>query len=125
VGKPEETVIILDYVTRGAAALAPDPKHTDGCEFKDRLDVQCDCGFYPSVLEQRIAIGILQARALECRHWADVLLTQHRDHPIAVKLARHLAVRSQKLEKLGLDLCKVWPPYDPAKPEEEQKVDLQ
>lgn len=48
---------------------------------------------------------------LECRHWADVILREHRDNPLAVRLARHLATRSHKLESMGLELCKegVWP----------------
>lgn len=98
------------WLTNFAAVLAADPRHTLECDLNMGAG-PCNCDYHPSVLEQRIAIGLIQSRALECRHWADVLIREHPNDPIAIALARHLARRSHKLEQLGLDLCKegVWP----------------
>lgn len=99
------------YATTTSKALATEPAHKMECQVVD-MTVPCDCGFFPSTLEQRIAVGLVTARALEGRHWADVLLREHRDNPFAIALARHLARRSHKLEKLGLEYCKEYPPAD-------------
>jgi hypothetical protein len=79
----------------------------------------------PSTLEQRICIGMIQARALECRHTAGSLLIYGQRVVQRFPLNQRAAVgqaitaisvqlreRSHKLEKLGMDLARKWPPEE-------------
>lgn len=65
----------------------------------------------PTTLEQRIAIGLVQARALECRHLAGQLqiygLTRI---PQIRALWAYYIDRSSKLEAIGLEMCEKYPP---------------
>lgn len=65
----------------------------------------------PSTLEQRICIGLVQARALELRTVAGTILLKGLGaNPMALKLSMAMRERSHKLEQLGLALAKHWPP---------------
>ncbi len=57
---------------------------------------------------QRIAICLIQARALECRTLAGELAVAGNEY--AVMIAAMCMDRSHKLEKLGLEYAKAWPP---------------
>ncbi len=65
-----------------------------------------------AALEQRVAILLVQARALECRHLAGELAVGGANHPVAVQIMEALWDRSHKLEAIGLMLAKQWPPVD-------------
>ena len=97
------------WLTETAANLAKEPEHAAECD-----GLRCTCGYVPSVLDQRIALGLLQARALECRELANNLrmsgLTLK--HQIAADFAQVLSMRSHMLEQRALQLCDQWPPSD-------------
>lgn len=99
----------LAMIVTTAAALAKDPVHAIHCH-NTNMVAPCDCGFIPSTLEQRIAIGLLQARALECRHWSGKLLVGFPGNPFAQQLSKHLSDRSHGLEMMGLKMCREYPP---------------
>lgn len=61
-----------------------------------------------TALAQRIAIGLIQARVLECRTLAGELNVSGDPH--ARMIAAMCMDRSHKLEKLGLEYAKNWPP---------------
>jgi hypothetical protein len=85
-----------------------------------------EAGRNPTELAQRIAIGIVQGRALECRTLAgQLLINGHRvtnqfppgpGRAAAAAVVSSLSVqqreRSHRLEQLGLKLAKIWPPDD-------------
>lgn len=108
------------YLTQTAANLAKDPEHAPECEGSQAPDESatrcriCTCGFHPSVLNQRIAIGLLQARALECRELADNLRLSGvtLKSNLAAEFAQVLTSRSHMLEQKALVLCDQWPPSD-------------
>jgi hypothetical protein len=53
----------------------------------------------------RVALGLLQARALECRHVGGTLLVQSSQSPASRALALHLDDRSAKLEEFATKLA--------------------
>lgn len=116
--------VMEEYVTKTAAVLGKDPVHDVGCQSVE-MSVPCDCGYHPSTLEQRIAIGLMQARALECRFWAGKLQVNFPTNPFAVWLAGQLMDRSHKLETVGLAMCRVYPPETDTKVEQPPMVTLQ
>ncbi len=64
-----------------------------------------------TALEQRIAVGLLQARAAECRALAGELQISGATRNQVVRMMwAKLLDRSSALEKLGLELCETWPP---------------
>lgn len=83
-----------------------------------------EAGRNPTDLAQRIAIGIIQGRALECRHHSGKLIIdmnqflmrfrpaeQAAARAAAMAISIHLRERSHKLEQLGLLVAKSpWPP---------------
>lgn len=89
----------------------------------------------PTELAQRIAIGMIQARSQECRHFAGKLLIDgHRflerfppgpmregAAQMMAALSVHQRERSKKLEDLGNKLVK-WPPTGEDFPPEEEKL---
>lgn len=105
---------IEEYVTKVAAALAKDPEHDPGCQWLTGSLDSCNCGYVPSTLEQRIAIGLVEARAIECRYWSTKLLSKFLGEVWAVWLSKHLDERARKLGVVGLSMCKTWPPNTPA-----------
>ena len=93
----------------------------------------------PTILAQRIAIGMLQARALECRTFAGLLLINGHHivnqfpvgpmreavRKIALALHDQQRERSRKLEAMALKLATLWPPTgDDFPPEEEKLVEV-
>ena len=65
----------------------------------------------PSTFEQRIAIGLVQARALELRHLAGELqIHGFTRHPLIKGLWAKMIERSSMLEPLGLEMCEAYPP---------------
>lgn len=52
----------------------------------------------------RVMLGLLQARALECRHISGMLHLSA--HPIMAQLAMQLGDRSEKLEGYGMEIAK-------------------
>lgn len=102
-----------EWLTKTAAGLVPDPQHAPSCAAL--VGGECDCGIVLSSLEQRIAIGLVQARALECRSLAAQLQIRNlQNTPDGAYLFTKLWDRSHALEKLGLELCKQYPPDTPA-----------
>jgi len=68
-----------------------------------------------SELQQRIAIGLTQARALECRHLAgEIAVGGGAKHPYGVSVIQQCWDRSHKLEAIGLMLASPdgWPIRD-------------
>lgn len=63
-------------------------------------------------LSQRIAAGLVQARALECRHLAGELIVNNPSHPIIASVARECWERSHKLEAIAMQFAKEWPPAE-------------
>ncbi len=62
------------------------------------------------LLEQRTAILLVQARAIECRHLAGELAIKYGTG--AGLIIQGLWDRSHKLEAIGLMLSQQWPPVD-------------
>lgn len=64
------------------------------------------------LLERRIAITLVQSRALECRQIAGSVLI-HRPQNVR-DWALGLSDRSSKLEKMGMEMCEPsgWPPSE-------------
>lgn len=74
----------------------------------------------PTTPEQRIAIGLVQARAKECRAIAnEMLVNGGTRNPVLYSVYAALIDRSSKLEKLGLDMVTEYPPNTVA---EERKL---
>lgn len=69
-----------------------------------------------SLLEQRICIGLVQARALECRTLAGMLLIggaasqQGPAGKMAMMISMKMRERSHRLEMMGMKLAECWPP---------------
>ena len=61
-------------------------------------------------IQQRAAIHLVQARALECRHIAGELMVRTGANTISAGLLE----RSRQLEAIGLRLASEWPPKDEA-----------
>ncbi len=94
------------------AALIPDPEHAPSCAAM--VGGECGCGMIPSTLEQRLAIGLVQARALELRNMATELqMKGFNQNPPGAYLFTRMWERSHKLEQIGLELCKAYPPSEP------------
>ena len=95
------------WLTETAANLAKEPEHAADCD-----GLRCACGYIPSVLEQRIALGLLQSRALECRELANNLRMSGMTlkSNLAAEFAQVLTMRSHMLEQRALQLCDQWPP---------------
>lgn len=107
----------IAWVKDTAAAIAKDPEHAEGCTGTDMTE-KCYCGFIPSTREQRLAIALVQARALECRDRATELqIRGYTQNPLVQAIFAKLWERSHNLEKLGLLLCDQYPPPDDATPE--------
>lgn len=107
------------WLTSTTAALAPDPTHAAHCRVVD-MSTKCDCGFIPSTIHQRLAIGLCQARALELRTMATEMQVKGLNQsPPGAYLFTRLWDRSHKLEQIGLALCTQYPPSDAAPVEEE------
>lgn len=68
-----------------------------------------------TTLEQRIAVGLIQARAKECEAIATELMLKNNGSRAVTEIALHLRERALKLEHIGLDLCKEYPPAEKAK----------
>jgi len=66
-------------------------------------------------LRHRLTIGLVQARAQECRQISTSLLVKG-VRSIA-DMANGLSDRSSKLESLGMRMATVWPPPDDGWPE--------
>lgn len=90
----------------------------------------------PTELAQRIACGMLQARALECRTFAGSLLIHGHEvvqqfppgpmreaaRKIVLALHDQQRDRSRKLEQIGIKLATTWPPTGEDFPPEEEKL---
>ncbi len=97
------------WLKESVEKLVPDPEHKDDCAAG--LGVPCDCGMVPSTLEQRLAIGLVQARALELRTMAtEMQMKNLTQTPPGAWLFQRLWDRSHKLEQIGLKLCESYPP---------------
>lgn len=98
VGREPRLPAVLTWALKVAVELAKDD------ESAGRL--------LPTTIEQRMVIGLLQARAQECRNAAGQLHMQGatRENPIALRLAMWLTGRSEKIEQMGLSLAENWPP---------------
>ncbi len=116
------------WLKESVEKLIPDPSHAAGCPTiaDDESDEvladyqECACGMVPSTLEQRLAIGLVQARALELRTMAtEMQLKNLNQTPPGAWLFQRLWDRSHKLEQIGLKLCESYPPSDAAPSEEE------
>ncbi len=96
--------------------LVPDPTHAPSCAA--HVNAPCDCGMFPSTLEQRLAIGLIQARALELRSVATKMQLRGLDRksPQGAWLFQQLWDRSHELEQIGLSLCAAYPPAEEAGP---------
>lgn len=81
----EQISVLEKWATDTAAALAPE------------LD---EMGRF------KVMIGLLQARALECRHVGGMLLINAGQSRELAWLARQLSDRSAKLEGYGMDIAK-------------------
>lgn len=66
-----------------------------------------------STLVQRIAIGLVQSRAAECRHISGELLLRNPGSQLAGILSLRLSDRSHKLEQIALEMCTKYPPDTP------------
>src|SRR5579885_3289272 len=66
----------------------------------------------PTTIEQRIAVGLVQARAAECRAIAGDLHKQGAtmQSRVAAQLANLLAQQSHVYEQIALRLCDEYPP---------------
>lgn len=99
------------WLTTTVAALIPDPTHSPSCAAM--VGGECGCGMVPSTLEQRLAIGLVQARALELRNMAtEMQLKGLNTSPPGAYLFQKMWDRSHKLEQIGLSLCAAYPPSD-------------
>ncbi len=81
-----------------------------------------------STIQQRVSIGLTQARAAECRHIAgEMRLKGLTQIPMMSQLAMWLTDRSHKLEQLGLRMVTEWPikDEDETPQKEEARVTLQ
>ncbi len=106
------------WLKESVEKLIPDPTHAPSCAA--HVDAPCDCGMVESTLPQRLAIGLVQARALECRALAaQMQMRSLQNNPDGAYLFTKLWDRSHTLEQIGLDLCKKYPPPDAAPSEEE------
>ncbi len=106
------------WLKESVERLIPDPSHAPSCAA--HVDAPCDCGMVPSTLEQRLSIGLVQARALELRTMAtEMQLKGLNQTPPGAWLFQRLWDRSHKLEQIGLKLCESYPPSDAAPSEEE------
>lgn len=90
----------------------------------DELGCDCTGGLQNaegwSALEQRLAIGLIQARAMECRDLASSLLI---NQPGSLKqIIFDLNDRSSKLEAVGLKMAKQWPPVEEEEPQQESRL---
>jgi hypothetical protein len=66
-----------------------------------------------TTLEQRIAIGVIQARALECRHQAgEIALRIGLNQPFFRMYHSQLIERSHRLEQFGVQMARQYPPVD-------------
>lgn len=75
---------------------------------------------YTTTLEQRLAIGLIQARALECRHHAGQLRLESTNPMLPMlqqtallTVANRLLDRSHKLEQISLGMIEKYPPDTP------------
>lgn len=105
------------WVTETARALLADIKESSETEMecvaqerghRDYLKAEFDAEWNDT--EQKVAIGLTQARALECRQLAAELLKQ--GTAAALTFASALMDRSQKLEAIGMLFAQQWPPQD-------------
>lgn len=78
----------------------------------------------PTTLEQRIAVGLVQARALECRELANQLLVAGLTRmPHFHMMYAKLLDKSSEYERMGLKMCETWPPM-PEEPQPRKLVEL-
>lgn len=77
-------------------------------------------------LAQRVAVALVQARALECRHLAGELLIGGAGNPVALQIAQACTDRSRKLEAIGMQLAQPegWPLAKTERPKAEQPEGL-
>ena len=75
-------------------------------------------------LEIRIACGLIQARALECRAEAGEIAIKGNRHPIALGIHRWLTERSHEFEQIGMKIGEPggWPIQDNPEPPEIVRV---
>ena len=106
---------IDSWLVQTAANLAKEPEHADDCH-SQYANGSCTCGFHPSTLQQRIAIGVLQSRALECRELVDHMRRTGMTlkSQIMGQFAEALILRSRMYEQKALQLCDQWPPSEEA-----------
>ena len=109
-----------EWLEKTVEGLIPDPEHDPSCAA--RIGGECECGYVASTLPQRLAIGLVQARALELRNMATQMqLRNLQSSPPGAYLFTRLWDRSHKLEKIGLEMCKTYPPVE-GEPTEEESV---
>lgn len=72
-----------------------------------------------TTFEQRVAVALCEARAVECRHWATELRIRG-THPVARDIANAMDKRADKLQKKAIEMCGKYPPTDTG-PETEPK----
>src|SRR5579872_843117 len=77
-----------------------------------------------TTLEQRIAVGLMQARAAECRSLAGDLQISGliQQHKFIHAMWARLLDRSSDLEQMGLKMCETWPPVIEPEPEQPNLV---
>ena len=60
---------------------------------------------YDGMDQVRVALGLLQARAMECRHLSGKLMVDSFQSPASKALAIHLNERSAAIEKFAAELA--------------------
>lgn len=63
-------------------------------------------------LEQRLSIGLIQARALALRDFRVEMTFNRHMFKTAGDLVAYLVEKSHELEMIGMDMAKQWPPID-------------
>lgn len=87
------------YLTQTAAEVAK-----DDAQARDRGDLK-------TTLEQRIAVALMEARALECNYTAGEIRLKT-NNPTLLQFARALDERKHKLTARAIEMCKIWPIHD-------------
>lgn len=94
----KQGLTFLKWLTEVAKNLAKEPTPEEAAAL-------------PTTLEQRIAVGLVEARARECKHMAtDLRLSSSGSLPGVQKIAQYIDNRGLELDQLSLELCKKYPP---------------
>ena len=83
-----------------AGVIGDKPTGPQDNELRKAIDPRYDAEM--PALERRIMAGVLQARAFEMRHWANLWVIQHPENQGMMALVRLFLDRSHKLEAMAV-----------------------